>query len=93
MKRISYEKFIHELSVVFSDDDIVKDMILDAEDIAKYGEKRIALENLLENIYENEIIISLELIDIAENAFSDIPNDYDEQIICDLRKMIQDKQK
>ena len=89
MKKISYEKFIYELSVVFSDDDIVKDMILDAEDIAKYGEKRIALENLLENIYENEIIISLELIDIAEDAFSDAPNDYDKEIISDLRKMMR----
>lgn len=35
------------------------------------------------------IIISLELIDIAEDAFSDAPNDYDKEIISDLRKMIQ----
>ena len=55
-------------------------------------EKRIALENLLENIYENEILISLKLIDIAEDAFSDTPNDYDNRIIDDLRQMINDKQ-
>lgn len=92
MKKESFEIFIKELSVEHSDNIMVKDMILDAEDLAKYGEKRIALENLLENLFENEIDISSRLVDIAEDAFSDAPNDYDKNIIADLRQMIDDKQ-
>lgn len=46
-----------------------------------YGEKRVALENFLENLLENEIHISSELIDLAEEAFSDNPTDYDNRLI------------
>ena len=41
-------------------------LLLDAAELAMYGEKRVALENFLENLLENEIHISSELIDLAE---------------------------
>lgn len=66
--------------------DSVKEFILDAEELSKYGEKRVALENLLENLIESEIYISPELIDLAEEAFSDNPTDYDNELISEMKR-------
>ncbi len=86
MKKEAYDKFIAKMSSKFDNVDIVKEFLLDAEELAKYGEKQVALENLLENLLENEIYISSELIDLAEEAFSDNPTDYDNELICEMKQ-------
>ena len=67
----------------FHDDSLVN---AHAEELAKYGEKRVALENFLENVLANEVTISKEAVTLAEKAFSDAPNDYDIELINELKK-------
>lgn len=86
MKKELYENFIIKLKSKFSENKIVNDFILDAEELAKYGEMRIALENLLENLIDNEIAISQELVSLVEEAFSDNPSDYDKQLIMEIKQ-------
>ncbi len=86
MKKEAYDKFMNDLSNEFTCDEIVKELILDAEELSKYGEKRVALENLLENLLENEINISSELIELAEEAFSDYPSSYDDELISEMKQ-------
>ena len=74
--------FFKNISMQFHDDSLVED----AEELAKYGEKRVALENFLENVLANEVTISKEAVTLAEKAFSDAPNDYDIEIINELKK-------
>ena len=56
MKKEQYTSFIIKLKEQFGDNKIVNNFILDAEELAKYSEMRIALENLLENLIDNEKI-------------------------------------
>ena len=85
MKKELYENFIIKLKSKFSDNKIVNEFILDAEELAKYGEMRIALENLLTNLI-NEIAISKELVSLAEEAFGYNPGDYDKQLIMEIKQ-------
>ena len=62
MKKEAYDKFMKKISSEFKNVDTVKEFLLDAAELAMYGEKRVALENFLENLLENEIHISSELI-------------------------------
>ena len=80
MKKEAYDRFMSKMSSEFGNVDSVKEFLLDAEELAKYGEKRVALENLLENLLENE------LINLAEEAFSDNPTDYDNELIYDIKQ-------
>ena len=41
---------------------------------------------IVENLLENEIYISSELINLAEEAFSDNPTDYDNELIYDIKQ-------
>ena len=86
MKKEAYDRFMSKMSSEFGNVDSVKEFLLDAEELDKYGEKRVALENLLENLLENEIYISSELINLAEEAFSDNPTDYDNELIYDIKQ-------
>lgn len=87
MKKEQYTSFIIKLKEQFGDNKIVNNFILDAEELAKYSEMRIALENLLENLIDNEIVISQELVGLAEEAFSDNPSDYDRQLIMEIKQI------
>ena len=78
MKKEAYDRFMSKMSSEFGNVDSVKEFLLDAEELAKYGEKRVALEN--------EIYISSELINLAEEAFSDNPTDYDNELIYDIKQ-------
>ena len=86
MKKELYENFIIKLKSKFSDNKIVNEFILDAEELAKYGEMSIALENLLTNLIDNEIAISKELVSLAEEAFGYNPGDYDKQLIMEIKQ-------
>ena len=57
MKKEAYDKFMKKISSEFKNVDTVKEFLLDAAELAMYGEKRVALENFLENLLENEIFL------------------------------------
>ena len=84
-----YTHFV-TLSIVsstgFVNSKVWQNWVEDAEELAKYGEKRVALENFLENVLANEVTISKEAVTLAEKAFSDAPNDYDIELINELKK-------
>ena len=82
MVKDAYDMFFKNISMQFHDDSLVED----AEELAKYGEKRVALENFLENVLANGVTISKEAVTLAEKAFSDAPNDYDIELINELKK-------
>ena len=48
MKKEAYDKFMKKISSEFKNVDTVKEFLLDAAELAMYGEKRVALENFLE---------------------------------------------
>ena len=82
----TYSEPVYRRRFLVFDKIIVKEFLLDAAELAMYGEKRVALENFLENLLENEIHISSELIDLAEEAFSDNPTDYDNRLIFEMKQ-------
>ena len=90
MVKDAYDMFFKNISMQFHDDSLVNALVNalveDAEELAKYGEKRVALENFLENVLANEVTISKEAVTLAEKAFSDAPNDYDIELINELKK-------
>lgn len=86
MVKDAYDMFFKNISMQFHDDSLVNALVEDAEELAKYGEKRVALENFLENVLANEVAISKEAVTLAEKAFSDAPNDYDIELINELKK-------
>ena len=79
MVKDAYDMFFKNISMQFHDDSLVNALVEDAE-------KRVALENFLENVLANEVTISKEAVTLAEKAFSDAPNDYDIEIINELKK-------
>ena len=68
MKKEAYDKFMKKISSEFKNVDTVKEFLLDAAELAMYGEKRVALENFLENLLENEIHISSCLLYTSDAA-------------------------
>ncbi len=71
MVKDAYDMFFKNISMQFHDDSLVNALVEDAEELAKYGEKRVALENFLENVLANEVTISKEAVTLAEKAFSE----------------------
>lgn len=61
MVKDAYDMFFKNISMQFHDDSLVNALVEDAEELAKYGEKRVALENFLENVLANEVTIQKKL--------------------------------
>jgi len=54
---------------VYSKGVILDDIIFEAQNLIKYGEYRIALENTLENLNEVSITLEKEIVELARQAF------------------------
>ena len=72
MVKDAYDMFFKNISMQFHDDSLVNALVEDAEELGKFGEKRVT--------------ISKEAVTLAEKAFSDAPNDYDIELINELKK-------
>lgn len=92
MIKAAYDDFFKKISSQFSEDQFVISLMEDAEELAKYGERRVALENFLENILSSGVKIPIETISLAQKAFSDSPNDYDIELIEELQNLIKKNQ-
>lgn len=92
MNQEVFDKFILKVMSTYncSNDDnlkeIMKNCISDAQNLADYGELRIALENLLENILEYELYLDDKQIELAESAFGKNITDYDRKLLELLKK-------
>lgn len=60
----------------------VKNAINEAKELGSYGERRIALENLLDNLSEVGLFLSLKQIHLADKAFGK-QKDKNEQLLID----------
>ena len=80
----AYEDFLHSIDLmtidkmIFLNDienernfEAVKSAIDEAKEIGSFGERRIALENLLDNLSEIGLFLSVEQIHLADKAFGD----------------------
>lgn len=83
MKKEYYKLFKKSMKKEYSNNKNIIDIIEDANKIDEYGELRVALENIL----ENDIKLSTNMIDIADKAFGNNKSDYDKQLIDALRNI------
>ena len=64
---------------------VVKSAINEAKELGSFGERRIALENLLDILSEVGLFLSIEQINIADMAFGS-PKNMKEEILIDYYK-------
>lgn len=68
---------------VVSMKDYLDHLIKDARYYLEYGEWLIALENTVSNLYETDIKLDKDILDIAKKAFGEHLKDYDWQQVLD----------
>lgn len=59
----------------------VKYVLDSAKKLGSVGERRIALENLLDNLSEVGLFLSSELICLADKAFGNLKDKYEQELI------------
>lgn len=64
----------------------LKNLILEARRLIKYGEYKIALENILENLNEVSISLDKTTIALAHQAFDNKISTYMENLLSDLAR-------
>ena len=64
---------------------VVKSAINGTKELGSFGERRIALENLLDILSEVGLFLSIEQINIADRAFGSLKN-MNEEILIDYYK-------
>ena len=64
----------------------MKDLIYEARELIRYGERTIALENLLENLNEVSIYIDKEAVELAKRAFGSQLSEEKEKVLNSLVK-------
>ncbi len=62
----------------------LNNLILEAKELIKYGEREVALENMLENLYEVSIFIDEDVANIARKAFGERISSGTENILVSL---------
>lgn len=67
---------------------IVKGAINDAKELGNFGERRIALENLLDVLSEVGLFLSIEQIDIANRAFGNLKSRNEDILIKYYKKYL-----
>lgn len=60
----------------------VKSVIVEAEELGNFGERRIALENLLDNLSEVGLFLTAEQIYLADKAFGKQKNKSEQLLIA-----------
>lgn len=88
MKVSNEEEYVQDEAGVYLKIPYLKDLIFEARRLTKYGEYKIALENMLENL--NEVSISLDkiTIELAYRAFDNQISTYMEGLLNDLTKFV-----
>lgn len=86
MNKEYYEVFKQSMKEKYSKNKDVLDIIEDSDELAEYGEFRVALENMLENIIENDIKLNMKIIELADKSFGNNKSEYNKKLIDDLKK-------
>ena len=73
---VVYDKFGQYNKVVY-----IENVVIETRELIKYGENRIALENMLENINEIRIALDIDTITLARKAFGENISPYIEELL------------
>ena len=71
------ERLIIELSEIKE----LKDAVSSVKELVEYGEYKIAIENLVENIIEDNYIMSHQHYEMIEDVLSAYNDDYDKKLL------------
>lgn len=72
---------IHNSKQLTSNKDMINFFVDEARELAEYGELRIALENLLENMIDIDAEFTDEMIETIIKAFGQTISEYDKRLI------------
>lgn len=65
----------------------IKHAVQEAKELAKYGETRIALENLLENIIEERVSLNANQIQLVKDSFEGSLTEYNKKLINSIERL------
>ena len=86
MKVSGEEEYVQDEAGVYLKVPYLKNLILEARRLIKYGEYKIALENILENLNEVSISLDEKTITLAHQAFDNQISTYMEDILSGLAR-------
>ena len=86
MKVSGEEEYVQDEAGVYLKIPYLKNLILEARRLIKYGEYKIALENTLENLYEVSISLDKTTMVLVYQAFDTKICTYMEGLLSDLTK-------
>ena len=70
----------------------LENVVLETREFIKYGESRIALENMLENINDVGIVLDQNAISLARKAFGENISAYNEKLLKVMTDKLLDSQ-
>ena len=79
-------EFINQLENLKKSDIKLEYFVIAAKDLMKYGEYKIAMENILSNFYDNSMLFDKHIIDLAVQAFGVEITEEEEILLKNLTK-------
>lgn len=87
MEQSDEEEYIQDEAGTYLKSSYLRDLILETRRLTKYGEYKIALENMLENLSEVSIPLDKVTIELAYRAFDRQISSYIEHLLSKLIKL------
>lgn len=85
-KACNPEDPVRDSSGTYSKAEVLSHLISDARQLILYGEYRIALENLLDNLAEYEITLDDQILDLAVCAFDNNISLHDKKALAAIQR-------
>ncbi len=81
------QTYVQDEQGVYQKDLYIKNVIADAKELIGYGEGVIAIENMLDNLYEVSLTINTNAIELLRKAFDEkVPDRIEETLNAMLKK-------
>lgn len=74
-------KKVEKLIIELSDIKELKKTVSSVKELVEYGEYKIAIENLVENIIEDNYVMSHQHYEMIEDILATYNDDYDEKLL------------
>lgn len=84
MRASDKEEYVQDEAGMYLKVLYLEHLISEARELIKYGESKIALENMLENLNEVSISLDESVLELARRAFEDQATSYMEQLSNNL---------
>ncbi len=83
MNKMTFDDFLIQVSDCVK----IKHAVKEAKELIEYGEIRIALENLLENIIEEKVSLDANQIQLVKDSFEGNLTEYNKKLIECIEKI------